>query len=309
MSSRLRALLPYLALVVVVVAMLNFFWFMAESISTGTASTGRIVNGHYFLNNHGTYTEVSRDAWEWSRLHEISTFLTHPLAMVSMGYLLFRFAFPAMMGSVDPVATSGDAASIRSSGPPLATGRTSGRIGGLTFGGPLVAVSVYRGGIVIKPVFMPERAIPLAAIQRITTQRSRLGDRVVVEYIGPGSPLVVVGRLDRPVATAIVSLAPTTVPETLDRDAETAHHPGLSGAVSRLLLSFRAASDDGMRAFDAFPPGVGEVLFVFGMAVTGVMLAFAVVWAIPKLGLGGYVWTAGLIAITVFNTWQFLRRR
>jgi hypothetical protein len=64
-----------------------------------------------------------------------------------------------------------------------------------------------------------------------------------------------------------------------------------------------------MSVFDAFPPGVGAVLFLLGMAVTGAMLAFAVVWAIPKLGLFGYVWTAGLIAITVFNTWQFLRRR
>ena len=62
MSKRIGALLPYLAVLVIAVAVVNFFWFMAESVSIGTASTGRIVNGHYFLNDHGTYTEVSRAA-------------------------------------------------------------------------------------------------------------------------------------------------------------------------------------------------------------------------------------------------------
>jgi hypothetical protein len=309
MSKRLGALLPYLAVLVIAVALLNFFWFMAESVSIGTASTGRLVNGHYFLNNHGTYTEVSRDAWEWSLFHETSTFVTHLLAMVSMVYLLFRFAFPGMMGSVDPAANSAEAESIRSSAPPLAAGRTAGRIGGVTFAGPLLAVSAYSRGILVKPVFMPERAIPLAAIRRIRIERSRLGDRLAVDYLGPGSPFVVFGELDRPVAKAIVNLAPTSSPPTLDATLPTARHRGLAGAVSQLWISVRQTSDDGMRAFDAFPPGVGAVLFLVGMAVTGAMLAFAFIWAIPKLGLAGYVWTALLIAITVYNTWQFLRRR
>lgn len=97
MAARVRRALPYLALIAVVVGFVNFFWLLAESAALGgDALNGYASQGHYFVNSHGSYTEVSEASWTWSRVHSVSVFITHPLAMAGMFYLLVRFVVPQL---------------------------------------------------------------------------------------------------------------------------------------------------------------------------------------------------------------------
>jgi hypothetical protein len=89
-DDRTRRVLDYVAVALIVIGFVNFFWFIAEAISRGDALSGKVVDGHYFLGNKGTYTEVDQATWEWSRLHGLSLFVTHPLAIAAIFYLNFR---------------------------------------------------------------------------------------------------------------------------------------------------------------------------------------------------------------------------
>jgi hypothetical protein len=189
----MRAALPYLALAAIAIGFLNFFWSVAESTTIGDAMNGYQQDGHYFVRLRGGYTEVSRETWEWSRIHGLSVLITHPLAMAAMGYMLFRFGFPMFMGGKnESAATMARVEQIRASGPILATARCAGRIRDISIGGPLLGVAVLRAGIVIKPIFMPPRAIAASEITRAVPKRGVLSNRLEIEHAGQdlGSPLV-----------------------------------------------------------------------------------------------------------------------
>ena len=86
--GRVLRLLPTLSLIAIIIGLGNFVWFFAESSQLGgDALNGYSREGHYFVSSHGSYTEVDRAAWEWSRAHAISVFITHPAALLGMFYL------------------------------------------------------------------------------------------------------------------------------------------------------------------------------------------------------------------------------
>ena len=96
----MRKLLPLLALVVAVTCFGNFLWFMSESSRLGgDAGSGYVRDGRYFVGSHGSYSEVTQQQYEWSQVHAQSIWVTHPLGMLAMAYLLFGFVFPAMTGA------------------------------------------------------------------------------------------------------------------------------------------------------------------------------------------------------------------
>lgn len=71
--------------VLVLVALLNFAaFFISCMVLGGDALNGHITAGHYFLASHGKLTETSEAVFRYSRLHAISVFITHPLAMIAM---------------------------------------------------------------------------------------------------------------------------------------------------------------------------------------------------------------------------------
>src|SRR5689334_21811040 len=80
-----------------------------------------------------------------------SVFITHPLAMLGMAYLLFAVVFPTFIGRRSPQADE-RLAEVRASGAELVAERPGGRIGMFQASAGLLAVSVYPGGIVIKPL-------------------------------------------------------------------------------------------------------------------------------------------------------------
>ena len=71
------------------IAFLNFtaFWIVALCIG-GDAMNGKVQAGRYYLANHGKYTEVTQCVWAYSKIHTISVWITHPLALLGGGGLI-----------------------------------------------------------------------------------------------------------------------------------------------------------------------------------------------------------------------------
>ena len=69
---------------VIAIGILNFLAFAITATSLGgDAINGRSENGHYYLSSHGKSTEVSEAVYNYSRMHDYSVWITHPLAMVA----------------------------------------------------------------------------------------------------------------------------------------------------------------------------------------------------------------------------------
>ena len=61
----------------------NFLVFVFVAMYLGgNALCGRTIAGHYFVCEHGHWTEVSRAAFVYSEWHGLSIFITHPLVLV-----------------------------------------------------------------------------------------------------------------------------------------------------------------------------------------------------------------------------------
>ena len=281
----MRSALPYLALVAIAVGFINFFWSVGESTTIGDAMNGYQQDGRYFVRLRGGYTEVARATWEWSRIHGVSVLITHPLAMAGIGYMLFRFGFPMFMGGKSESAvTMARVAQIRASGPTIATARCAGRIGEVNISGPLLGVSVMPAGIVIKPIFMPPRAIDASEISRITPKSGIFGNRLEIEHSGTdfGSPLVLYVSAESALGRAIRGVASPA-----------------SGGIQRLDPTV-------VRARYGFVTALG----IYGLLVNIAIIAIGVLWAIPALGAFGLAFTVIAIVIAVANTRAlFLRRR
>jgi hypothetical protein len=181
----LRSSLPYLAVLIALVWMGNFFWFVAESQQLGGSALngGFVRDGHYFLALHGTSTEVTRAVWERVRLHELTVLVTLPLAVASMGYWLFGFLFPKLMRLRQGPVVDGRAQSVRTSGERLASGRCSGSIGGVSLGWPFLSVEIYPGGILIRT--FPGRTATILTEELRRVEWQHRGNQVLIAHSSP----------------------------------------------------------------------------------------------------------------------------
>ena len=50
----------------------------------GDAINGKMAAGHFYLANHGRYTEVSEAVFNYSRWHTYGVWVTHPLAFIAV---------------------------------------------------------------------------------------------------------------------------------------------------------------------------------------------------------------------------------
>lgn len=65
-----------------VAVMINFLIFAAVAYHLrGDALSGKIEAGQYFLSYKGSYTEVSKQVFEYSRMHALSVVVTFPIAI------------------------------------------------------------------------------------------------------------------------------------------------------------------------------------------------------------------------------------
>jgi hypothetical protein len=84
----------YLSIILILGCLLNFVAFVAIALYLGgDAINGRVVNDHYYLANHGVYTEVNHTVFLYSKIHAPIFMVTHLLLFVYLGisYLLKRY--------------------------------------------------------------------------------------------------------------------------------------------------------------------------------------------------------------------------
>lgn len=70
--------------VFIALAVVNFLVFAAVAYRVGgDALSGKVEAGQYFLGAKGGYTEVSKEVFEYSKMHELSVVVTLPLAILT----------------------------------------------------------------------------------------------------------------------------------------------------------------------------------------------------------------------------------
>jgi hypothetical protein len=70
------------------IAIVNFLAFIiVAAFLGGDAVNGMMKDGHYYLAQHGRYTEVPRAVFDYSRHHVYSLIVTHPAGMAAAWYL------------------------------------------------------------------------------------------------------------------------------------------------------------------------------------------------------------------------------
>lgn len=178
-----------LSLVAVVVGFTNFFWCLAESMRLGgDGLNGYVRDGHYYVSEHGVDTEVSRSEWKMSRTHALSVFLTHPLALLGMAYLLTRYVYSSVAyGDLETMSKT--VHDVRNSGPVITQARAYGSF-------PVrsqMHISLYPGGLMVKPhfFFMPPFALPKGGILDIQRENGWMGVGIRILHSAFGSNPIV----------------------------------------------------------------------------------------------------------------------
>ena len=198
----------------VVVGFVNFFAFFVISTRLGgDALNGYERDGHYYVSSQGRATEVSEIQWRLSRLHAISIWITHPLAMAAMAYLLFNHVFPSMMYRATNRELAEAEQAVRRSGTPLASICCGGRIGNgnMNYRGPLVHAEVYPGGILVKPIFQAPFALATSDIASVHFKPEWWDKGVEIAHTSPQvtSPIFLRCSGDDPFMTALRKITST----------------------------------------------------------------------------------------------------
>jgi hypothetical protein len=171
--------LTLLAICFVIIGFANFFSFLNEIEHLGgDANNGYVKDGHFFVISHGKLKEISEADWKHNKKHGRSVIITHPLAILSIGYLLFQFAFPTMLYRGNRQMIEERAFSLSKSDL-IAKLTCGGRIGWTNFRGPLLKVFLHREGLIIKPLFMDRFGIDFSQINNIQFKEGRF--RIGVE--------------------------------------------------------------------------------------------------------------------------------
>jgi hypothetical protein len=271
--GRLSRALPYVAAAAIVVGFVNFFALLIAS---------------------ETIYRTDPATSDWARVHGASVVLTHPLAMAGMAYLLFRFTFPGMMsGRLTQEASSDRARSIRASGALIAGDRSAAKLGDLNLSGPMLRISVYPGGVVIKPAFMRERTILRTEIRSVTAKHGLLGSKVEIVHAGAdvGSPVILTGSPDRPIVRAMRAI-----------HAKPRGTPDVVAPASSIVP--RSERHDG-----DMPRGITPVLNVLGVAVGIVLIVIILIFSPPQAGPTRFVFVGIVLLIMLFNIRRLVVRR
>ncbi len=181
------------AVLVVLVGAANFLWVLgANDKYGGGALNGFVRNGHYYLAQHGSYTEVSRAIWEDIRLHELALFLGWPLVFACFAYILLGGVFPRVMGLRRGEAVIERVRTVRASRVVLAQARCSGSVAGVSLGFPAaLAIELYPAGLTLRVLLEPTVAILKEELTNVELPKGRISRRVEIAHRSPDvqSPL------------------------------------------------------------------------------------------------------------------------
>ena len=82
----MRVVVKFILSIAIMIGGANFFWcLMLYGALGGDAMGGSVRDGRYFLNNHGTETEVTRALWLVNLWSFRSLLVTFPMAFVASG--------------------------------------------------------------------------------------------------------------------------------------------------------------------------------------------------------------------------------
>ena len=99
-----------------------------------------------------------------------------PLAMLVIGYSLVRYLFPALMFGGNYILHGEErkkvVEDVRSSGPPIASIRCAGQLGGVRITGPLMSVTVYPKGVTFSTFFSSQCAFRVDEIKTVIYNQS-----------------------------------------------------------------------------------------------------------------------------------------
>jgi len=230
-NTRVRALLAYVAWVVMVLSFVNF-------------------------------------GWSW--LHHASPvpiLVSHPLLLLSIGYLLFGFYLPATFGG------AGLNRVLPPPGPVVAAGRCGGRIGRLAVSGRLITVTAYADRLTLRLILISGEYTIHGSEIRSVAENGPWRRQVVIEHTAPGraSPLLLHAPPDD-LRWAIFQIRRDPV-----------DLPGAGG------------TDRAIRHATTFLYGAG-VLLAVGLVVFGVVqvVGSSNLFFVPfvAFGLGGVYWSA-----------------
>lgn len=292
-ATTTRRWLPWLAIAVIVLGFLNFVAFLLVSAALGgDALNGHVTDGHYYVANHGVYTEVSQAAWTASRAHALFTMGSWPLVMLAIAFLIFRYYFPFVMSGNAPGHAADRVSAIRASGARMWQGYPGGLAGSMSATAGVLGAEVYPGGIVVTMRFMAPTAICADEIRSVRLGRRLLTPTIVVEHWGTDtvSPFLLFGGPDSPQARAILALASraaTAAPEASAPRPSTA-----------------APAETTARPV----PGPMRAMGLIGLGVSVVMIVAGVFFVIPSVGMFGLVWTGMAVVILVINGRRFIHR-
>jgi hypothetical protein len=181
------------AALVVLIWVANFVWVLgANQKYGGGALNGYVRDGHYYLVDHGSYTEVGRGIWEDIQFHELVLFLGVPVDSACFLYLLLGAAFPWFAGLRRGDVVAARVRDVQASGVVLARRRCSGNVAGVALGIPgALGIEVYPAGLTLRMALEPPVAILKEELRCVTLPKRRLGGWVEISYMSPDiySPL------------------------------------------------------------------------------------------------------------------------
>ncbi len=168
MSGRTQRMTA-LAVLFVVIGLGNFIGFaVIWSRTGGSAIGGGCIGDTCYLvdQDSGTRTVVTPAVWEARRRHELSLWLTHPLAMVGLAVLV-RDGMQRRTLRATPAAMDRQVRAIQDSGERLAARRCAGNVGGISVSTWALQVTMYPAGLVFALPLWLRFAVPHTAISAV----------------------------------------------------------------------------------------------------------------------------------------------
>lgn len=204
----LKALVPYLLAACALFYIGNLLYSIGlMNHFGGSAMQGSVQNGHYYLFEHGSSVEVSKDVWENIRKHEMVMWISCIPGFGSFLLLLLGYVFPMVMGLRRGPPVEERVAAVRASGEQLASDRCAGSMANVGLGFPVIVVEVYPAGLLVQYFLSPPIVILRSELRSIT--RKKWG-RLEIDHRSPdlGGPIVLRNQSDSWLDQALSQLAP-----------------------------------------------------------------------------------------------------
>lgn len=156
----------------ILIAFICFLWSLSVSVELKSHSPGNSVYIEALHSQNHLLNRVLCFIW--------------PLAMLSMGYLMFRYFFPMIMFGGNHLKYAEErkkvVESVSTSGAPLASFVCSGQLGGVYIRGPLMSVTIYPKGLTFRTLFSSPTALLTEEIKSVIYKRKFMIKGIEIQH-------------------------------------------------------------------------------------------------------------------------------